>query len=97
MPKVKKTDRRATTFRALGHPTRLNVLEQLADGPASPSDYTKSVRSKDSLGSVSHHFQALRAAGLIEVASTEQRRGALKRSYRLTAHGQQVSSWVKRL
>jgi DNA-binding transcriptional ArsR family regulator len=92
-----KKQRMATTFRALGHPTRLNVLEQLQSGPASPVDYTQTAKSRESLGTVSHHFRALRQAGLIEVASTEQRRGALKHSYRLTSHGQQVSAWVKKL
>ena len=87
----------AATFRALGHPTRLNVLERLASGPASPVDYTHGSTGQESLGTVSHHFRALRQAGLIEVAATEQRRGALKHSYRLTSHGQQVSAWVKKL
>jgi DNA-binding transcriptional ArsR family regulator len=93
----KGKQRMAATFRALGHPTRLNVLEKLQSGPASPVDYTKVTESQESLGTVSHHFRALRQAGLIEVASTEQRRGALKHSYRLTREGEQVSSWVKRL
>ena len=98
MPVSKKgKDRMAATFRALGHPTRLNVLDQLEHGPASPVDYTNGTKSQESLGTVSHHFRALRQAGLIEVASTEQRRGALKHSYRLTREGQQVSAWVKRL
>lgn len=94
---MKRNDRKAATFRALGHPTRLNVLDKLADGPASPVDYTHTTKSQESLGTVSHHFRALRQAGLIEVASTEQRRGALKHSYRLTNHGQQVSAWVRKL
>lgn len=97
MPGIKRKDRMAATFRALGHPTRLNVLEQLQRGPASPVDYTHGTKSQESLGTVSHHFRALREAGLIEVASTEQRRGALKHSYRLTNQGQQVSAWVKKL
>jgi DNA-binding transcriptional ArsR family regulator len=93
----KAKDDLAATFRALGHPTRLNVLERLNSGPGSPVDYTRGAKSQESLGTVSHHFRALRQAGLIEVASTEQRRGALKHSYRLTSHGQQVSAWVKKL
>lgn len=87
----------AATFRALGHPTRLGVLEWLGRGPASPVDYTQGGDGDESLGTVSHHFRALREAGLIEVASTEQRRGALKHSYRLTDEGEQVSAWVRRL
>ena len=97
MGSSRSTDRAATTFRALGHPTRLNVLRRLAEGPASPVDYTQAAASGESLGVVSHHFRALRQAGLIELAWTEQRRGALKRSYRLTDQGQQVSAWVRRL
>jgi DNA-binding transcriptional ArsR family regulator len=97
MPASKGKDRMAATFRALGHPTRLNVLDQLAQGPASPVDYTNTAKTRESLGTVSHHFRALRQAGLIEVASTEQRRGALKHSYRLTNRGEQVSAWVRKL
>jgi DNA-binding transcriptional ArsR family regulator len=97
MARAKGKDGLAATFRALGHPTRLNVLEKLNSGPASPVDYTHTTKSQESLGTVSHHFRALRQAGLIEVSSTEQRRGALKHSYRLTSQGQQVSAWVKKL
>ncbi len=97
MPAAKTTDRLAATFRALSHPTRLNVLERLTNGPASPVDYTQTATGRETLGTVSHHFRALRQAGLIEVASTEQRRGALKHSYRLTRRGQRVSDWVKKL
>ena len=97
MARAKGKDDLAATFRALGHPTRLNVLERLNTGPASPVDYTQATKSNESLGTVSHHFRALRQAGLIEVARTEQRRGALKHSYRLTSQGEQVSDWVKKL
>lgn len=97
MARAKGKDGLAATFRALGHPTRLSVLEKLTAGPGSPVDYTRTTKSQESLGTVSHHFRALRQAGLIEVASTEQRRGALKHSYRLTSQGQQVSAWVKKL
>lgn len=97
MARAKGKDGLAATFRALGHPTRLSVLEKLNSGPGSPVDYTRTTESQESLGTVSHHFRALRQAGLIEVASTEQRRGALKHSYRLTSQGQQVSAWVKKL
>jgi DNA-binding transcriptional ArsR family regulator len=97
MARAKGKDTLAATFRALGHPTRLNVLDKLQNGPASPVDYTNTTKSQESLGTVSHHFRALRQAGLIEVASTEQRRGALKHSYRLTSQGEQVSAWVQGL
>lgn len=97
MARAKGKDELAATFRALGHPTRLNVLERLTNGPASPVDYTQAANHHESLGTVSHHFRALRQAGLIEVARTEQRRGALKHSYRLTSQGEQVSAWVKKL
>lgn len=97
MSSSKRIDRMAATFRALGHPTRLSVLEKLQSGPASPVDYTNGTKSDESLGTVSHHFRALRQAGLIEISSTEQRRGALKHSYRLTSQGQQAIAWVKKL
>lgn len=54
------------------------MLERLQKGPAGPVDYTHDAPTDETLGTVSHHFRALRHAGLIEVAATEQRRGAVK-------------------
>ena len=77
----------AEVFRALGSPARLRILESLAEQGGSPVDYTRRYPESESLGRASHHFRALRQAGLIEVSSIEQRRGALKNNYELTASG----------
>lgn len=87
---------KAAVLRALGHPTRLRILEALEREPASPVDFI-SMGAHESLGTVSHHFRALRNAGLIEVGSTEQRRGAIKNTYRLTTRGRKTSAWAKQL
>lgn len=92
-----RNEGKAEVLRALAHPTRLRVLEALETaGALSPVDYV-TAGHQASLGTVSHHFRTLRDAGLIEVASTEQRRGALKSSYRLTRRGRQVNAVVKGL
>lgn len=90
-------DNLATTFRALSHPTRLEVLDAVARKTLSPSQFTDAGPGRDALGSVSHHFRALERAGLIEVTAVEQRRGALMRSYSVTTDGQRVNRWLGRL
>ena len=70
-------------LRALAHPTRIAILEAVEQRPCGPVDVYADVGA--SLGTVSHHFRALAGAGLLELAGTEQRRGALKHTYRPTA------------
>lgn len=93
----RKTERLATTLRALAHPTRLEVLDSVGRKPQSPSEFSDAGPGRSALGTVSHHFRELHRAGLIEVSSTEQRRGALMRSYRLTDSGRQVNRWLRKL
>lgn len=52
-------------FKALGHPIRRDILEQLADGPESVS---KLAEPHDvSLAAVSKHLRVLEDAGLLDV------------------------------
>jgi DNA-binding transcriptional ArsR family regulator len=78
----------ATLFRALAHPTRVRVLIELQDGQRSPSELARVFADPTlSLPSLSYHVRGLLGAGLIELAFTTPRRGALEHSYALTARG----------
>jgi DNA-binding transcriptional ArsR family regulator len=69
--------------KALGHPLRLAYLRALADqGRLSPSDYAR--QAGEPLGNVSYHVSALRKAGVLEVAETIPRRGAMEHRYSFT-------------
>lgn len=89
----KSSEQRAEVLRALAHPTRLGILEHLLGGPAGPVDYVDA-GGEETLGTVSHHFRKLREAGLITLAATEQRRGAIKSTYRLSARGRKALTWL---
>lgn len=69
--------------RASAHDTQIALLEQLviADKALSPSDLAAAVGV--TLGVASYHMRMLRDRGLVELARTEPRRGALQHFYRL--------------
>lgn len=52
-------------FKALGHPIRREILEQLADGPESVSELAEP--HDVSLAAVSKHLRVLEDAGLLDV------------------------------
>ena len=60
---------RSKVFKALGHPTRLFIVEELAGGPRCVCALTKMVGSD--ISTVSRHLSVLREAGVLE----DQRRG----------------------
>jgi DNA-binding transcriptional ArsR family regulator len=90
-------DEVALICQSLAHPVRLQVLEQLRKGAASPVDLAERDAVDGSIGTVSYHVRTLRDGGLIEVAAIEASRGALKTSYALTHRGELVLSWLARL
>lgn len=57
---------RAELFEALGHPTRIKILEVMKDGPASFSELKKAAGIQSS-GHLAFHLDKLK--GLVEVAS----------------------------
>jgi DNA-binding transcriptional ArsR family regulator len=82
------TDAAAAVFRALGHSTRIRVLIELQGGHRSPAQLARHLEDPGvSLPSLSYHVRGLHGAGLIELAFTTPRRGALEHSYGLTASG----------
>lgn len=61
---------RARVMKALAHPTRLFIVDQLADGPRCVCELTAMVRAD--VSTVSKHLLVLRNAGIV----SDERRGA---------------------
>ena len=78
--------------RAMAHPMRARILATLDDGrELSPVELSRELGA--SLGVVSYHVRVLADAGLVELARTTARRGAIQHHYRL-ADGGSVSGSV---
>lgn len=56
--------REAAMFKALGHPTRLWIVKQLADGEHCVCEFVEAVGVDFS--TISQHLQVLKQAGIIE-------------------------------
>lgn len=67
-------------FGALAHPIRLTIMRSAAE-PFSPKDMADKLGDV-SLQLVSYHVRILRDAGLLQLTSTEPRRGALQHFYK---------------
>ena len=70
----------ARLVKGLAHPLRIEILRVLQDGVASPSEIAERIEAP--LGNVSYHVRFLARVGLIELASTKPRRGAVEHYYR---------------
>lgn len=72
-------------LRALNHPVRRRILQELSEGPASASTLAK--RFGEELGMVSYHLNQVLAkeCGVVELVDTIARRGALEKIYGLDA------------
>jgi DNA-binding transcriptional ArsR family regulator len=70
-------------LKALNHPVRRRILQQLSEGPASASTLAK--RFDEELGMVSYHLNQVlaRECGVVELVDTIARRGALEKVYGL--------------
>ena len=66
--------------KALAHPLRITILRVLQDRTASPSGIAEEISAP--LGNVSYHVRVLERVGLLELAHTRQRRGAIEHYYR---------------
>lgn len=67
-------------MKALSHPLRWRILDQLAVGPASPSMIATELG--EPLGNVSYHVKILLSYDAIELVETRPVRGALEHVYR---------------
>lgn len=71
----------ARVVKALGHPTRVRILNVLRDRElASPVELSAELGV--ALGTVGYHVRRLEQLGFIELASRTQRRGAVEHHYR---------------
>jgi len=68
--------------KALAHPIRVYILEELQDRVASPTELSK--ETERSLGVVSYHANILVSCGCLELVRTQPRRGALEHFFRAT-------------
>jgi DNA-binding transcriptional ArsR family regulator len=66
--------------KGLAHPLRVHILRILQSRIASPSEIAEEIDAP--LGNVSYHVRFLARVGLIELASTKPRRGAVEHYYR---------------
>lgn len=67
--------------RALAHPVRAAILARLDErGEASPKELAAEL--EQTLETTSYHMRSLVRAGLVELARTSQRRGAVQHHYR---------------
>ncbi len=71
-----------SVHRALAHPLRVRILEAAGAG-AEVSPVELAERLGEPLGVVSYHVRTLADAGLLELAGTSFRRGAVKHHYRV--------------
>jgi predicted ArsR family transcriptional regulator len=76
---------RAKRLSALAHPIRLEVLTMAESVPLSASE--AAIALGEPLGTVAYHFRVLHTAGLIELVSTERRRGSVESFYQATNPG----------
>ena len=67
--------------RAMAHPMRARILAALDGRELSPVELARELGA--SLGVVSYHVRVLADAGLVELARTTARRGAIQHHYRL--------------
>jgi DNA-binding transcriptional ArsR family regulator len=66
--------------KGLAHPLRVSILRVLENRVASPSEIADELAAP--LGNVSYHVRFLARVGLIELARTKPRRGAVEHYYR---------------
>jgi ArsR family transcriptional regulator len=61
--RLRRAKDRATVFKAMGHPSRMLILEALAEGPKNVGELTELIGSD--ISTVSKHLSVLRGAGVV--------------------------------
>jgi DNA-binding PadR family transcriptional regulator len=88
----------AASMRAIAHPIRVSALLVFADVDMSPVELNRLFAHREwTLGVVAYHVRALAKAGLIQLAGTIQRRGAVEHRYSLTPEGRALVEAVRRV
>jgi DNA-binding transcriptional ArsR family regulator len=70
-------------IKALAHPTRVDILNVLVEGPSSPSRIAKQLENV-SLNLTSHHIKVLRELDCVELQEEVRHGGRTEHIYRLT-------------
>jgi DNA-binding transcriptional ArsR family regulator len=95
---LERADRLAAALRAVAHPARVLALRAFADGQLSPIELTRLLeRFGYELGVVAYHVRRLAAAGIVELAETIPRRGAVEHRYALTPSGTKLERALRAL
>jgi DNA-binding transcriptional ArsR family regulator len=82
-PRDEAVIRSAAQFKALGHPVRHDVVNLLRQRPATLRQLADSLELAK--GTVAHHVQVLREAGLADVAETRRVRGGTEQYFALVS------------
>lgn len=78
----------ARDLKALAHPTRIQILEEMIDGQRlSPIELRRLIEPKVSLGTIAHHVRELYSAGILRKSGTKLVRGAAQHFYVLAPRG----------
>jgi DNA-binding transcriptional ArsR family regulator len=72
-------------LKAIGHPTRAEILRALERGDATPMQLARELGGRPS--TVMHHVTRLAGLGVIELVVVRRRGGADERVYRVRARG----------
>lgn len=81
----------ACDLRALAHPTRIQILEQLIkEEKLSPKQLTERIQPRVSLGTMAHHTRELLSAKMVRTAGVRPVRGAVEHFYAPSAHGRKM-------
>lgn len=78
--------------KALAHPLRLRILEELAAAPHTPKQVAGILGRKPT--GLYHHVRVLEEAGLVRVTETRRKRGTIEKYYRAVASGVRVDPGV---
>lgn len=80
---MSQQDKNDAVVKAVAHPIRREILRRLennTNGGLSPKQLAKDLG--EPLGDVSYHIRTLAQAGVLKLAATEPRRGALEHFYK---------------
>lgn len=80
----KKNDAETAALKAVGHPLRREILRSIDGQNRSPVQISRAL--DESVQLISYHMRILRDEGVVELATTTPRRGAIEHHYRKPAN-----------
>jgi DNA-binding transcriptional ArsR family regulator len=94
---AQERQRLAASLAALGHPTRLLILQALGRGRVLSAVQIAQLEPGASLSLIAYHVGELRSRGLLTPAGTRQARGAVQQFYTLSPRGRELLAVVEHL